>query len=334
MESAGLLNYQRNSVADSSSLTPVKPRLGRFVDVYSPEHLNITPRPKPKLTFTEARDESPNFITPEKYIEVDFKCRTAKAQDRYRNVFSNCSFEGNQSFPRLSRKVRPMTMELETPTKVKQTVDLVRVDGPNGLRFNTSLAPDVAGSPAPSQTERLQQTINPSKAVFTIEPNTLKILIVNNKACSLLGYSSGDLCGLRFSDLLRNRNCKAFSLHEPEDCDASEDGTVVLLSGKVVELISKDGGSVQVSLWIRQLDNDGPCLVVAEPVNCKSVVLTVEADTGIILACEGESAAALFGAESRDKLVGVPLASLIPNARLPSYDAPMPKNMAKQKLTG
>ncbi|XP_050554968.1 PAS domain-containing serine/threonine-protein kinase [Spodoptera frugiperda] len=334
MESAGLLNYKRNSAADSSSLTPVKPRLGRFVDVYSPEHLNITPRPKPKLTFTEARDESPNFITPEKYIEVDFKCRTAKAQDRYRNVFSNCSFEGNQSFPRLSRKVRPMTMELETPTKVKQTVDLVRVDGPNGLRFNTSLAPDVAGSPAPSQTERLQQTINPSKAVFTIEPNTLKILIVNNKACSLLGYSSGDLCGLRFSDLLRNRNCKAFSLHEPEDCDASEDGTVVLLSGKVVELISKDGGSVQVSLWIRQLDNDGPCLVVAEPVNCKNVVLTVEADTGIILACEGDSAAALFGAESRDKLVGVPLASLIPNARLPSYDAPMPKNMAKQKLTG
>lgn len=62
--------------------------------------------------------------------------------------------------------------------------------------------------------------------------------------------------------------------------------------------------------------------------------LTVEADTGIILACEGDSAAALFGAESRDKLVGVPLASLIPNARLPSYDAPMPKNMAKQKLTG
>ncbi|KAH9631544.1 hypothetical protein HF086_004705 [Spodoptera exigua] len=273
MESTGLINYNRNSVADSSSLTPVKPRLGRFVDVYSPEHLNITPRPKPKLKFTEARDESPNFVTPEKYIEVDFKCRTAKAQDRHRNVFSNCSFEGNQSFPRLSRKVRPMIMELETPTKVKQAVDLVRVDGPNGLRFNTSLAPDVAGSPAPSQTERLQQTINPSKAVFTIEPNTLKILIVNNKACSLLGYSSGDLCGLRFSDLLRNRNCKAFSLHEPEDCDASEDGTVV-------ELISKDGGSVQVSLWIRQLDNDGPCLVVAEPVNCKNVVLTVEADTG------------------------------------------------------
>ncbi|KAI8438165.1 hypothetical protein MSG28_010787 [Choristoneura fumiferana] len=100
------------------------------------------------------------------------------------------------------------------------------------------------------------------------------ILIVNNKACSLLGYSSGELCGIRFPDLLRKRNCKAFTLHEPEECDASEDGTIVLLSGKVVELLSKDGRAVQVSLWIRQLDSDGPCLVVAEPVSCKTVMVS------------------------------------------------------------
>lgn len=29
-----------------------------------------------------------------------------------------------------------------------------------------------------------------------------------------------------------------------------------------------------MSLWIRQLDNDGPCLVVAEPVNCKNIVVS------------------------------------------------------------
>lgn len=43
---------------------------------------------------------------------------------------------------------------------------------------------------------------------------------------------------------------------------------------QVVELLSKNGESVQVSLWIRQLDNDGPCLVVAEPVTCKNVVVS------------------------------------------------------------
>lgn len=66
----------------------------------------------------------------------------------------------------------------------------------------------------------------------------LQILIVNNKACSLLGYSSGELCGLRFSDLLRNRHRKPFNLHGPEDGDTSEDGTVILLSGKVCEVSS------------------------------------------------------------------------------------------------
>ncbi|KAL0901832.1 hypothetical protein ABMA27_006995 [Loxostege sticticalis] len=226
-------------------------------------------------------------------------------------------------------------MELETPTKTKTAIEFVRVDGPNGLRFNTSLAAgDVTGSPAQSQTDRIQQVINPSKAVFTIEPNTSKILIVNNKACSLLGYSSGELCGLRFSDLLHKRSCKTFSLHEPEDGDTSEDRTIVLLSGKVVELLSKDGGTVQVSLWIRQLDNDGPCLVVAEPVSCKNVVFTIEADTGVILSCSNENAALLFQADTSDKLVGLPIASLIPSIHLPTADAPMTRSVSKQKATG
>ncbi|CAH2217409.1 jg26472, partial [Pararge aegeria aegeria] len=259
---------------------------------------------------------------------------TVKVQ-HFKNAWRNRSFEGNQSFPRLKHKVRPLRMDLETPSKVKPPVDLVRVDGPNGLRFNTTLAAgDAAGAPTQSQTDRLQQSINPSKAVFTIEPNTSKILIVNSKACSLLGYSSGELCDLRFSDLLRKRSSKTFSLHEAEDGDISEDGTIILLSGKVVELLSKNGGSVQVSLWIRQLDNDGPCLVVAEPVTCKNVVLTIDADTGVIVSCEGDDAALLFQAESPDKLIGLPVASLIPSLQLPAYDAPIPKSVSKQKATG
>ncbi|XP_031768886.2 PAS domain-containing serine/threonine-protein kinase isoform X1 [Galleria mellonella] len=333
MEGANIF-YNRTNVADTSNLTPVKPKLGKFIDVYSPEHLNLTPKAANKLSFNDLRNECPNLFTPEKCSKNNFKCRTVKPP-RLHHVFSNCSFEGNQSFPRLSRRVKPFRMELETPTKVKPAIDLVRVDGPNGLRFNTSLAAgDVTGSPALSQTDRLQQSINPSKAVFTIEPNSSKILIVNNKACSLLGYSSGELCGLRFSDLLRNRNCKTFNLQDPEDGDVSEDGTIVLLSGKVVELLTKDGSAVQVSLWIRQLDSDGPCLVVAEPVSCKNVLLTVEADTGLIISCSGEDAALLFQAESSDKLVGLPIASLIPSIQLPAHDTLITKSVSKQKATG
>ncbi|XP_063548888.1 PAS domain-containing serine/threonine-protein kinase [Cydia strobilella] len=332
MNSASISNYNRDSEADFGILSPVIPKLRRFGGVYSPEHLNLTPRPRATADFKEHWYENQNLHTPEKLPEVEIKCRTAKPKSHHGS--QNYSFEGNQSYPRLNKRLRPIRMELETPTKVKPTVDLVRVDGPNGLRFNTTLAAgDITGSPAQSQTDRLQQAINPSKAVFTIETNTSKILIVNNKACSLLGYSAGELCGLKFSDLLRNRSCK-FSLHEPEEGDASEDGTIILLSGKVVELLSKDGRAVQVSLWIRQLDSDGPCLVVAEPVSCKTVVLTVDAEDGMILSCCGDDAALLFQAESCDKLLGLPLASLIPSVQLPPWDAPIPRNVSKQRATG
>ncbi|XP_050680592.1 PAS domain-containing serine/threonine-protein kinase [Leptidea sinapis] len=316
--------------ADVSYLSPIKPKLRRFVDIYSPQHLNKTP--KHRQQYLGLTNEN-RYNTPEKCIDVDNRCRTVKPQEKNRNVCYDCSFEGNQSFPRLKHRVRPIKMDLETPTKVKPSTDIVRVDGPNGLRFNASLAAgDVAGSPGPSQSDRIQN-IN-SKAVFTVEPATTKILIVNNKACSLLGYSSGELCDLKFSDLLRNRSHKAFRLHTTEDGDTSEDGTIVLLSGKVVELLSKDGTLVQVSLWIRQIDSDGPCLIVAEPVTCKNVLFTIDAETGIILTCDGEDAGLLFQADAADKLVGMPIASLIPSIQIPGYDTNIPKNISKQKAAG
>lgn len=58
------------------------------------------------------------------------------------------------------------------------------MDGPNGLRFNSSLVSgDIPGSPAQSQTDRLQQPINLNKAVFTIETNSSKVSL--NYNCSL-----------------------------------------------------------------------------------------------------------------------------------------------------
>ncbi|KAL4713819.1 hypothetical protein ACJJTC_015473 [Scirpophaga incertulas] len=324
-----------STIEDTPGRTPVRPRLGRFVDDYSPEHLNLTPKNKQRFILNNLGNDSSELHTPEQCPELDYKCKTVKPQPRLHSTYINCSFEGNQSFPRLNRRVRPIKMELDTPTKVKPNTEFVRVDGPNGLRFNTTLVTgEVTGSPAQSQTDRLQQVINSSKAVFTIEPNTSKILIVNNKACSLLGYSTGELCGLRFSDLLHKRNLKTFSLHEPADGDSSEDRTIVLLSGKVVELLLKDGNIIQVSLWIRQLDNDGPCLVVAEPVNCKNVTFTIDADTGVILSSSNEEAALLFQADNNEKLIGLPIASLIPSIQLPSVDAPMSKKVSKQKATG
>lgn len=98
--------------------------------------------------------------------------------------------------------------------------------------------------------------INPNKAVFTIDSKTSHILIVNNNACELLSYSSRELCDSKFSNLLASKN-KTHVSALAENQFNSDDGTMILLSGKVVEMITKHGQKIPVSLWIRQIDNDG-----------------------------------------------------------------------------
>lgn len=74
--------------------------------------------------------------------------------------------------------------------------------------------------------------MNPNKAVFTIHSKTSRILIVNKNACEMLGYSSRELCEIEFSDLLVNKNKSHVSALAEGQLN-SEDGTLVLLSGKV-----------------------------------------------------------------------------------------------------
>lgn len=51
--------------------------------------------------------------------------RKVNTQRKLHDVCNN-SFEGNQSFPRIKRKIRPIRMDSETPTKLKQATDVVR----------------------------------------------------------------------------------------------------------------------------------------------------------------------------------------------------------------
>ncbi|CAH2215627.1 jg2136, partial [Pararge aegeria aegeria] len=60
---------------NTDDLTPQKPRLGRFLDIYSPEHLNLTPKPKDKLAFNKLTNDNPNILTPEPYSNTNDKCR-------------------------------------------------------------------------------------------------------------------------------------------------------------------------------------------------------------------------------------------------------------------
>lgn len=218
-------------------------------------------------------------------------------------------------------------------------MDKIRVDGFNGLRFTPVRKSKgcFTGSSYSSSILNPKSGINPNKAVFTIDSKTSNILIVNRNACDLLGYQSRELCdsGVKFSNLLACKN-KIHVSALAENQFNSEDGTMLLLSGKVVEMIHKTGQKIPVSLWIRQIDgHDGRCLAVAEPVERRVAQLTVDSN-GIVISGDNE-ALMLFQLDSLDKFVGLDVTLLIPAILLPAEpvdNQTIPKNIRKQRATG
>ncbi|XP_058123608.1 PAS domain-containing serine/threonine-protein kinase [Anopheles ziemanni] len=269
------------------------------------------------------------------------------------------SFEANQSFPCVrKRPIRYSRLqsgkfrnERRSPFLVRfdsiTNMDRVRVDGSNGVRFTAFRAKSGfyshgVGSPynnsyiasTSDSFGRLPKSdINPNKAVFTIDSKTSQILIVNRNACELLGYSSRELCEMQFTTLLLNKN-KMHASALAEGQLNSEDGTVIILSGKVVELCTKYDKNVAVSLWVRQIDNEGQrCLAVAEPVERRVAQLVVDKN-GYIISGDNE-ALTLFQLDSVEKFNGMDVVLLIPAIQLPDPDSSLiAKHIRKQKATG
>lgn len=206
-----------------------------------------------------------------------------------------------------------------------------------------SLAADVSvGHPTVTATSSgaPPAAINPHKAVFTLDSRTSRILIVNHNACLLLGYTSRELCDMLFADLLTASRTQPAASNRSHVSALAEgqlnsvDGTMVLLSGKVVEMNTKHGqGRVAVSLWIRQIDADGVCLAVAEPVERRVAQLLIDRN-GAILSGDAE-ALLLFQLDSVELFAGMDVQQLIPAIVLPDADSSqIAKHVRKQKATG
>jgi PAS domain containing serine/threonine kinase len=217
-------------------------------------------------------------------------------------------------------------------------MDKIKLDGFNGLRFTPyrkkgCFTPNSA-SPYSCSLYPLSG-INPNKAVFTIDSKTSSILIVNNNACNLLGYSSREFCELnvKFSNLLACKNKVQVSALAENQFN-SEDGTMTMLSGKVVEMIHKNGEKIPVSLWIRHIDgHDNRCLAVAEPVERRVGKLIIDAN-GIVMSGDNESLM-LFQLDSLEKFVGMDITILLPTISLPDCNSSsIPKHVRKQRATG
>lgn len=159
---------------------------------------------------------------------------------------------------------------------------------------------------------------------------------MNKNACSLLGYSSREFCelGIKFSHLLACKNKVQVSALAENQFN-SEDGTMTMLSGKVVEMIHRNGDKIPVSLWIRHIDgHEGRCLAVAEPVERRVGKLIIDAN-GIVMSGDNESLM-LFQFDSVDKFVGMDITVLLPTINLPDSNAmgQIPKHIYKQRATG
>lgn len=220
-------------------------------------------------------------------------------------------------------------------------MDKIKLDGFNGLRFTPyrkkgCFTPNSA-SPYSCSLFNPLSGINPNKAVFTIDSKSSSILIVNKNACSLLGYSSREFCELniKFSNLLACKNKVQVSALAENQFN-SEDGTMTMLSGKVVEMIHKNGDKIPVSLWIRHIDgHEGRCLAVAEPVERRVGKLIIDAN-GIVMSGDNE-ALLLFQLDSLEKFVGMDITILLPTINLPDSNATglnIPKHIHKQRATG
>lgn len=281
--------------------------------------------------------------------------------DAFNARCKDLSFEHNQSFPLLKPSHhRENYLSFISP---QVTMEKIRGDSLNSCRFSagrrrcsfSSLKPlpdglagngdyfpasdasltvsaTICASASNSQPPGYHKTVmlNPNKAVFTFDFKTMKILVVNQMACRLLGFSPEELCGLTLVQLLNRQHAHTPYALSEEHLDTNH-GTTLGVSGKVVEMISKDGGVIPVSLWLRRLQMDDRCLAVAEPVERRVARLEVDA-YGRILWMDPD-ASQLFQ-YTIEEVEGEDIKLLIPAFLMPSHPDTLPKEVRKQKATG
>eukprot|EP00117_Sycon_ciliatum_P050612 scpid17025/ scgid35707/ PAS domain-containing serine/threonine-protein kinase len=171
---------------------------------------------------------------------------------------------------------------------------------------------------------------NPHKALLTIDLRDSSVLVANNVACDMFACTPSEIVGVRFPDLL------AYSLDRARQNDLIEsnidaDGKVVMVKGKVVDVINSHGGVFPVSLWMKMLtvQPQPRCIAVMEPVERSSAVLALNKD-GVIVHTDG-TAKAMFGYEASE-LVGRTMCHIVNAFRLPDPDCTTSEDFDKDVL--
>ncbi|XP_024070139.2 PAS domain-containing serine/threonine-protein kinase [Terrapene carolina triunguis] len=173
---------------------------------------------------------------------------------------------------------------------------------------------------------------NPNKAIFTVDVRTTEILVANDKACKLLGYSSHELIGQKLSQLISKSTPGIVEALGEEDVEA--DGYAAVVSGTVVDVIGHSNEKIPVSVWVRRMrsKDNRCCVVVLEPVERLSASVSFRSN-GEITSCD-LLFAHLHGYTSLEEVVGHYITDLIPSLQIPPPGKKIPKNLKIQRSVG
>ncbi|XP_066202078.1 PAS domain-containing serine/threonine-protein kinase [Saccopteryx leptura] len=173
---------------------------------------------------------------------------------------------------------------------------------------------------------------NPNKAIFTVDAKTSEILVANENACRLLGYSGHDLIGQRLTQLFLKPDCDVVEALSEEHVEA--DGRAAVVFGRVVDVVSRSGERIPVSVWMKRMKQDPRlcCVVVLEPVERVSAWVSFQ-NNGTITACDSVFAH-LHGYECGAEVAGQRLTDLIPSVQLPAPGQHVPQNLKIQRSVG
>ncbi|XP_008525425.2 PAS domain-containing serine/threonine-protein kinase isoform X1 [Equus przewalskii] len=173
---------------------------------------------------------------------------------------------------------------------------------------------------------------NPNKAVFTVDTKTTQILVANDKACQLLGYSSHNLIGQKLTQFFLKPDSDVVEALSEECVEA--DGRAAVVFGTVVDIVSCSREKIPVSVWMKRVKQEHSlcCVVVLEPVERVSAWVAFQSD-GTITSCDSVFAH-LHGYASGEEVVGQRITDLVPSVQLPPPGEHVPKNLKIQRSVG
>ncbi|ELT87971.1 hypothetical protein CAPTEDRAFT_201682, partial [Capitella teleta] len=254
------------------------------------------------------------------------------------------SFDANQSYPKAIRPNHKTDLLPDSTPEVRKKLADFKGEGLNDVSFGSrsfhgsfatqdevadswTFFNSVGGAGGPQLPHSVR---NPNKCIMTVNAKTSEILVANQMACELFGFCREELLGLQLNDLVTLKSKGSTTVSETY---LEDNGQLIEVSGRVMDAIDSSGLVVPISLWVRRLDTSEPrCLVVMEPVDRYSAVLTFDS-TGKVIECD-KDLALLHGYSCPGDIKGLAVNALIPSLKLPPPGRAIPKDVKKQRATG